>query len=1092
MPKGIPSRTRRIRAMLLGTWLLGMAGGFLSPDLAAQAGGAAIQGTVTDSSGAVIPGAAITVTNNETNLQRTVTSNSAGLYSLPNLPPGRYRVQVSMAGFQTNVRENFALVVGQQLVLNTALEVGEITQQVTVTGEAPLVNTSTAQVSGLVAEREVKDLPLNGRSFDNLITLNPGAVNATALKGKGANGAMGAGQSFAVAGRRPGENVFLWNGVEFPGGGGADNGTPGGVSGQLLGIDAVREFNVMSNIDSVEYGHRAGAQISVVTASGTNSFHGSMFEFLRNSKLDARNFFDRGSIPPFKRNQFGGSAGGPIQKDKTFIFGNYEGFRQRLGLSSVAIVPDAQARRGLLPNAQGVYQPVAGYNPAVAPYFDLWPEPNGPQLLVNGQPTGTALSYNNPPSPIREDFGIVRADRTFSERDSLSASYTRDDGEVVTPGANPFSLILNSTAVQVLSLTETHIVSPNFVNTFTVGYSRPTLTSLLPVTVQPPGTQSFVAGLRMGQIRIGGGQGVGAGALTIAGSGPNTGSQQYENVHTFTYEDQVHISRGIHSITAGGWVERLRWDELSAAFGQAVFPDLASFLQGRPSTMQVQPNLANNAWRIWEGAWYAQDALKLRPNLTLSLGVRHEFTDGFHNKYGNAANFIPGPNGVLLTQPRIADGLFTKNNARWLLGPRAGLAWDPFGDGKMGVRAGFGIAHNLLDNIGWCCRTSHPDFTTYLLTNPPFPLQINPATGFPPGLNVVPGGSGGGGGVQADPQTPTVINYRLEIEREVSPGMSLRVAYIGSHGYHYVLRSDSNTAVPTLCSAAQGNCPAGLSEGTKYYPAGAPRRNPALGSTAQMYTSAVNSYNGLAVDWNRRFRGGLAFRANYTFAKSMDNASNIVTTQLQNNASVVMDNYDRGRDYGLSAFDVRNRFSFSSSYELPFGRGKAFLSGTKGAADKLLSGWQWNVIVGLQSGFPFTPLLGFNRSRNGDTSAPDRPDMAPGRTLSGIYRRTPNQWFDPTAFTLPVAGTYGNAGRTILTGPGLATFDLSLFKTTRLSERSNLQFRAEFFNLLNRANFSFPSLIVLTTTGAPASAAGLISATSTDSRQIQFGLKLSW
>ena len=223
MPKGIPSRTRRIRAMLLGTWLLGMAGGFLSPDLAAQAVGTAIQGTVTDSSGAVIPGAAITVTNNETNLQRTVTSNSAGLYSLPNLPPGRYRVQVSMAGFQTNVRENFELVVGQQLVLNTALEVGEITQQVTVTGEAPLVNTSTAQVTGLVAEREVKDLPLNGRSFDNLITLNPGAVNATALKGQGANGAMGAGQSFAVAGRRPGENVFCgmeWNFRAAPGAGG--------------------------------------------------------------------------------------------------------------------------------------------------------------------------------------------------------------------------------------------------------------------------------------------------------------------------------------------------------------------------------------------------------------------------------------------------------------------------------------------------------------------------------------------------------------------------------------------------------------------------------------------------------------------------------------------------------------------------------------------------------------------------------------------------------------------------------------------------------------------------------------------------------
>ena len=1087
-----PGATQTIRAALLGTLLAGIVVTLICRSASAQAIGAGIEGSVTDSSGAMIPGATVTVTSTETNQQRSVITNSAGFYALPNLPPGRYRLQVSMAGFQTNVRENFELVVGQKLVLNTALQVGEITQQVTVTGEAPLVNTSTAQVSGLVAEREVKDLPLNGRSFDNLITLNPGTVNATALKGQGANGAMGAGQSFAVAGRRPGENVFLWNGIEFPGGGGADNGTPGGVSGQLLGIDAVREFNVMPSIDSVEFGHRAGAQISVVTASGTNAFHGSMFEFLRNSKLDARNFFDRGGIPPFKRNQFGGSAGGPIQKDKTFIFGNYEGFRQRLGLSSVAVVPDLQVRRGLLPDAQGIYQPVVGFNPAVVPYFDLWPAPNGDELKVNGQPTGTALSFNNPPSPIREDFGIVRADRTISERDTLSGSYTRDDGEVVTPGANPYSLILNATTVQVLTLMETHVFSASVVNTFTAGYSRPTLTSLLPVAVQPPGVQSFVAGLPLGQIRIGSGQGVGATAISVAGSGPNTGSRQFENVHTFTYEDQVHITKGLHSITTGGWVERLRWDELSSTFGQAVFPNLASFLQGRPSTMSVQLNVANNAWRVWEGAWFAQDAIKLRPNLTLSFGVRHEFTNGFNNKHGKAANYITGPDGILLTQPRIGSSLFTENNARWLFGPRVGLAWDPFGDGKTGVRVGFGIAHNLLDNVGWCCRTSHPSFSTYTINNPPFPIQINPATGFAPGLNVVTGGSGGGGGIQADAQTPTVVNYRFEIEREIGSALSLRVAYVGSHGYHFVMRSDSNLAVPTICSAAQRNCPAGLRDGTKYFAAGTPRRNPALGSTSQMYTSSFNKYNGLAVDLNRHFRNGLAFRLNYSFAKSMDNASDIVTTQLQNNPSVALDNYDRGRDYGLSAFNIRNRFSFNSSYELPFGRGKAILRGVNGVADKLASGWQWNMIIGLQGGFPFTPQLGFNQSRNGDSSAPDRPEMAPGRTLHGIYKGTPNQWFDPSVFTLPVAGTYGNVGRNTLLGPGLASLDLSLFKTTQLSERWKLQFRAEFFNLLNRANLSFPSLIVLTTSGAPSSSAGLITSTATTSRQIQFGLKLNW
>src|SRR5436309_6096808 len=310
----------------------------------AQGTGATIQGLVTDAKRAVIPEASVTATNTETNVQRTAITREAGIYVIPNLPPGRYRVQVVLPGFKTSVHENIDLVVGQQLTLNTFLEAGEFTEQKTVKGESPLVDVSTAQVAGVVGEREVKELPLNGRSVDDLITLNPATVNTTAVKGE-ASGSSGPGNNFAIAGQRPGHNIFLWNGVEYPGGSNAESSTPGGVSGQLLGIDAVREFNVVPSIDSAEVGHRAGGQISVVTASGTNAFHGSLFEFLRNSALDARNFFDRGTIPPFERNQFGGSAGGPLRKDKTFVFGNYEGFRQQLGLSSVAIVPDAQERQ---------------------------------------------------------------------------------------------------------------------------------------------------------------------------------------------------------------------------------------------------------------------------------------------------------------------------------------------------------------------------------------------------------------------------------------------------------------------------------------------------------------------------------------------------------------------------------------------------------------------------------------------------------------------------------------------------------------------------------------------------------------------------
>jgi hypothetical protein len=1056
-----------------------------TPDLYAQGVGAAIQGTVRDSTGAVIPGAAITAIKTETNLRRTARSNEVGLFSIPDLPPGKYRAQVSCPGFQTTVVENIELVVGQQFVLNAALDVGGLAEQVTVTSEVPLVDTSTSQISGLVAERQVKDLPLNGRSFDNLISLNPVMVNSSAIK-QNTSSSSGPGNYFSVAGRRPGENIFLWNGVEYPGGSNAISSTPGGVSGQLLGIEAVREFNIVPNMDAAEFGHRAGGQVGIVTQSGTNLFHGSAYEFLRNSALDARNFFDRTAqptdprIPPFRRNQFGVSAGGPIQKDKTFIFGNYEGFRQLWNLTKVAIVPDAQARKGLLPNANGVYQPVPDFNPAVLPYFALWPEPNGPNL--GG---GSAYSYNTTPNPVHEDFGIVKVDRTFSDKDSFNAAYTIDDGDNVGTGQNPFSLVSNSERAQVLSLSETHIFSPTIVNNFTAGFSRVWFRYFYSVSISPAGVEPFVAGKPPGQINIGGAQG--STVITPAGSGPNTGHDQRNVDNIFTYQDTVRITRGIHSIALGGWLERLQSTSLSGTFGQVNFPSLLNFLQGRPSLFQVTAPAPAIPFRVWMGAWFVQDAMKLRSNLTLSLGLRHEFSNGYHANNKLAASFAQGPNGVLLTQPRIGDSLFTKNRATRLFGPRAALAWDPFGRAQTSVRAGFGMAYSLLDNIGWCCINVPPIAGSSQITNNvPFPLQIVP------GVTSLASATPGGGrlGIQADPYTPTVFNYHFEIEQALPGNIGLRVGYIGSHGYHEVLRGDANKAIPTICPASP--CPAGLAAGTKYFPNPVVRRNPQLGSAGMFFTSGTNNYNGGFVDVNRRFRNGLSLRTNYTYGKSLDNSSAITGSQAGGQVGVIMDPEDRKRDYGLSAFDVRHRFSLSGVYELPIGTGKPFLSGVKGVADKLVSGWQLNTIVNLQSGFPFTPILGFNQSRDGDTGLPDRPNMAPGRTLKDVYLRTPEHWVDATAFALPPAGTYGNVGRNVLTGPSLKTVDLSMFKTMRLTERSILQFRAEAFNVLNRANFGIPSLVMLTPSGAPASSAGAITTTATTSRQIQLGLRLSW
>ncbi len=354
---------------------------------------AAISGHVEDPSGGVVSDATVTVKNLETGAIRVVTTDAAGNFRVLSLALGLHEVKVEKTGFKAAVRTGINLEVGQDAVVSLRLEVGEIAQAVTVLGDAPLVNTTTSSVSGLVGEQSVKELPLNGRSFDNLITLNPSAINYTSMKS--ANTTTSDGNSFSVAGRRPGDNLFLWNGIEYTGASQLAV-TPGGVSGDLLGIDAIREFNVLTDTYGAEYGKRAGGQVVVVTQSGTNALHGSVFEFLRNSALDKPGIFDQGTVPPFRRNQFGGALGGPLKKDRLFLFGNYEGYRQSLAVSSVSVVPDDQARLGLLPNASGVYTQVPNLNQAMLPFTALWPQPNGPELLVNGLPSGTALAYYNP------------------------------------------------------------------------------------------------------------------------------------------------------------------------------------------------------------------------------------------------------------------------------------------------------------------------------------------------------------------------------------------------------------------------------------------------------------------------------------------------------------------------------------------------------------------------------------------------------------------------------------------------------------------------------------------------------------------------
>jgi Carboxypeptidase regulatory-like domain/TonB-dependent Receptor Plug Domain len=1052
---------------------------------------ASISGRVEDPSGAGVGGASITVTSLETGATRTTTSAESGQFQILSLPLGQQELKVEKQGFKSVIRTGLNLEVGQDAVANVQLQVGDVSQRVDVTELTPLVNVTTEPTSGVVGERQVKDLPLNGRSFDTLITLNPGAIEYNL---KSANTSTSNGYTFSVSGRRPAENLFLLNGIEYTGSSQLAI-TPGGVSGQLLGIDAVREFNVLTDTYSAEYGKRSGAQVSVVTQSGTNSLHGSAYEFLRNSALDARNFFDQGNIPPFRRNQFGAALGGPLIKNRLFLFGNYEGFRQALALSNVTVAPDNLVRMGQLPSATtGVYSTPANLNPGILKYMSLWPAINGPELFINASncpaqsycpiPSGTALSYNHPRSNVREDFGTMRMDYTIGNRDNLSGAYTIDDGDSLIPQADPLFASSSLLRNQVASIQETHIISPQMLNTFRFGFSRAAY-GLLPVSLQPfDPSLSFVTGQGPGGIVVGGGTSTTA-AAAITSAGPNNAANVYNRRNLFTYSDDLKMTWGRHQITYGFWMQRVQDNENGASrtVGVATFASLATFLSATTTTFQVVPDANLLGWRSLFGALYLTDTIRLRSNLTLNLGIRDEFTTGWNEKSGRAANYITDSNGILETNPIVGTSAFTQNHALKLLSPRVGLAWDVSGNGKTSIRAGFGQYYSLIDDLSFLLNSLPPANTS--ISCPGAFLTLLPVTSnwvYPSTCSVAPQG------VQADARTPTVVEWNFRVEHELSRDTVLRVSYVGSHGYHGFVSIDPNSIPAQTCASA--TCIAGGTPGTttSTVPMGAQyipvttRPNPKLGAGFFWYTEGNSSYNALQIDVVRRLSHGLQVRGNFTFSKNLDMNSALTGAQASNQAQMVMDRNDLPRDWGPSALNVADQGSISATYQLPFGKG------SRGLTEQLIGGWQLNGIATFLSGFPFTPQVGSNRSGDGDTRNPDRPSLNPAFT-GPVVTGNPNQWFNPAAFLLPAAGTWGTLGRGTYTGPGLAEVDLSLFKAFKITERTDLQFRAECFNIANRPNFGTPNAIVFSN-GAVSPSAGLITTTVTSSRQIQFGLKL--
>lgn len=1071
---------------------------------------AALSGVITDGSGSAIAGATVTASEDDTGVRRVTQADPEGRYYLAELAVGAYTITVVKPGFQTALRTGVQLAVSQRARVDVALTVGAVAEQVTVNGDVSPVAPTTTDLSGLVRDTQLRDLPLNGRSYDLLTQLNPGVVNFTWEK----TGGIGISNSttanmFAVSGNRPQQNLFLLNGVEFTGAA-ENNMTPGGASGQLLGIDAVQEFNILRDSYGAEYGKKPGGQITIVTKSGTNQWQGAGFEFLRNSAMDAANYFDAAGPPPFERNQFGGTVGGPLRTGHTFVFGSYEGFLQSLHQTSVAFVPDAQARADAAPIVKTMG------------LLNLWPvAPAGaPDFPVTAKGDGVAEVTGSPLQTIHEHFGNTRLDQVLSPGSTISAVYTIDDsGSTTATPLDPYSTDLLTLREQVFSVQDTHVFSPTLLNTARFGFSRAGYFFTGEPTPGTPaaGVSGFLGGLPVGAVVVGGSQASNPQAqLGLAGS--NNGSNLRVARTLFTLSDDVTLSRGRHEIRLGGWLQPFRSNETLALsqYGQLTFSGLPNFLAGTASFL-YDPTPSPMAWRSVFAAGYVEDVFHARQDLTLSLGLRNEYSSGWNEANTLAANYaLSGTGPVCASQPAsnvclpaIGSSVFGVNRATVLPEPRLAAAWQPSFDHSMVVRAGAGVYRDLQDALGYRADQNAPSNPTYTigstsLTNIFGPAGTPIAPTAPPPTSplalLVPGG------VQPDLQTPMLVEYSVRVERTLPANTTLTVGYVGSRGYHEIVGVDANAPAPVVCPAAP--CPStfpttinpatGLPAfgalagqpvpaGTFYTPTSA-KPNPALANTWTWMSEGRSTYNALEVDVDHRLSKGVAIRGVYTLASAMDDGDSLNATAANNAVALLSNPYDPMADWGPATYDVRHAASINAIWMLPW------------TNNAFVRGWSLNSIVTLQSGFPFTPQLSYNPANNGDTRNPVRPFLNPA--FSGpIVTGNPAQWFNPAAFIAPPSNSnfYGNVPRDAYRGPGLASWDLSTMKDLPLHGRTSLQLRLEIFNLLNRANFNTPNLISNILQAAPnatfsevSPTAGQVTSTSTPSRQLQIGLKLLW